>query len=126
MRTGRERMATMNRRSFLAQAAGFALVAREGLLPAPCHAHLLDSDGGTGTLSAVGMGVGPDVSRYRLTRDRVLKGTGPAYTPEFLLADVRAIPERRFTNFSGDLSGRWIGALSASARSTDFEILLSG
>jgi DUF1680 family protein len=57
------------------------------------------------------------VSRYRLTRDRVLNGTGPAYTPDFLLADVRAIPERRFTNFSGDLSGRWIGALSASARS---------
>lgn len=58
---------------------------------------------------------GPDISRYHLTLDRVLNGTSPAYTPEFLLEDILATPGRRFTNFSGDLSGRWIGALSASA-----------
>jgi len=107
----------MNRRRFLAQAAGLALTAHEALLPARCHASLLASDRDMRTSSAPGAEVGSDVSRYRLTRDRVLNGTGPAYTPDFLLADVRANPERRFTNFSGDLSGRWIGALSASARS---------
>jgi DUF1680 family protein len=34
-----------------------------------------------------------------------------------LLEDLRGTPGRRFTNFSGDLSGRWIGALAASASS---------
>ena len=109
--------ATVNRRSFMAQAAGVALTAHEALLPAPARAGVQALDRVAGAVSQPGPGVGPDVSRYRLTRDRVLHGTGPAYTRDFLLADVRAIPERRFTNFSGDLSGRWIGALSASSRS---------
>jgi DUF1680 family protein len=46
----------------------------------------------------------------------VLHGAGPAYTPEFLLEDIHGTPGRRFTNFSGDLSGRWIGALSSYAK----------
>ena len=57
----------------------------------------------------------PFYDRYRLTRDRVLSGTEPAYSSEFLLSDLRGEPGRRFTNFSGDLSGRWIGALASSS-----------
>jgi DUF1680 family protein len=54
-------------------------------------------------------------TRYRLTRDRVLQGAAPAYTPDFLLEDIAATPGRRFTNFSGDVSGRWIGALATAS-----------
>lgn len=53
---------------------------------------------------------------YQLTLERVLHGAGPAYTPQFLLEDIHATPGRRFTNFSGDLSGRWIGALSVASQ----------
>ncbi|WP_321476478.1 beta-L-arabinofuranosidase domain-containing protein [uncultured Paludibaculum sp.] len=53
--------------------------------------------------------------RYRLTIDRV-RGKGiPEYSRKLVLAD--AIPEagRRFTEFSGDVSGRYIGALASVA-----------
>jgi DUF1680 family protein len=55
-------------------------------------------------------------ARYELTLHRVLAGESPAYTEEFLLADVRPQPVRRFTEYSGDLSGRYIGALATAAR----------
>lgn len=58
----------------------------------------------------------PIRSRYELTLRRTLTGTSPAYTPDFLLADVRTTPGRRFTEYSGDLSGRYIGALATAAR----------
>ena len=54
--------------------------------------------------------------RFNLTLRRVLEGDGPRYSEEFLLADVRPTAERRFTEFSGDLSGRYIGALATAAR----------
>jgi DUF1680 family protein len=54
--------------------------------------------------------------RFALTLERVLSGEGPAYTEEFVLADVRPTAERRFTEFSGDVSGRYIGALATVAR----------
>ncbi|HLY41716.1 MAG TPA: beta-L-arabinofuranosidase domain-containing protein [Terracidiphilus sp.] len=57
----------------------------------------------------------PD-ARFELTLLRVLHGDAPAYTEEFLLADVRPTPERRFTEFSGDLSGRYIGAMAMAAK----------
>ncbi len=57
----------------------------------------------------------PLYARYCLTRDRVLSGTEPAYSSEFLFSDLRGEPGRRFTNFSGDTSGRWIGALASSS-----------
>jgi DUF1680 family protein len=50
-----------------------------------------------------------------LTLHRVLSGQGPAFTPEFLLADLKPRPERRFTEYSGDLSGRYIGALATAS-----------
>ena len=58
----------------------------------------------------------PMHDRYELTLRRVLTGDSPAYTEEFLLADVRPTAERRFTEFSGDLSGRYIGALATASQ----------
>ena len=87
----------MQRRAFLATTAAlpFALKAsaKEASLPAATPLH----------------------ARYRLTRDRILHGSSPAYTPDFLLEDITATPGRRFTNFSGDVSGRWVGALATAS-----------
>jgi DUF1680 family protein len=52
--------------------------------------------------------------RIRLTRDRLLTGGPPTMSDPFVLADVRLDPPRRFSNFSGDLSGRYIGALATA------------
>lgn len=52
--------------------------------------------------------------RFDAALERVLRGGPPAYTTEFLLADVVPRPTRRFTNFSGDLSGRYVGALAVN------------
>ncbi len=54
--------------------------------------------------------------RFDLTLERVLNGGPPVYDPPFLLADLIPRDARRFTNFSGDLSGRYIGALAAASR----------
>lgn len=53
--------------------------------------------------------------RFKLTLERVLHGEPPHYSKDFLLADVIPKNIRRFTNFSGDLSGRYIGALAAAS-----------
>lgn len=53
--------------------------------------------------------------RFNLTLRRVLEGDSPRYDQEFLLADVKPTAERRFTEYSGDLSGRYIGALVTAA-----------
>jgi DUF1680 family protein len=61
---------------------------------------------------------GPDShldERFKLTLHRVLEGDSPKYSHEFLLADVKPTAERRFTEYSGDLSGRYIGALATAA-----------
>ena len=55
-------------------------------------------------------------ARYELTLRRVLEGQSPAYSEEFLLADVRPEAVRRFTEYSGDTSGRYIGGLATAAR----------
>ena len=60
---------------------------------------------------------GPLADRIRLTRDRLLAGSGPRMSDDFVLADVRLTPPRRFANFSGDLSGRYIGALATAGGS---------
>ena len=70
------------------------------------------------TCAAVLLAAGPAffagelTERFNRTLERVLRGGPPAYDEAFLLADV--IPEdvRRFTKFSGDLSGRYVGALA--------------
>jgi len=52
--------------------------------------------------------------RLQLTMERILRGESPKYDEAFVLADVVPRPTRRFSNFSGDLSGRYIEALSIS------------
>ncbi|HEY6491317.1 MAG TPA: beta-L-arabinofuranosidase domain-containing protein [Terracidiphilus sp.] len=61
-------------------------------------------------------GSGPVRARFDQTLRRVLDGDSPAYTEEFVLADVRPTPERRFTEYSGDVSGRYIGALATASQ----------
>src|SRR5208282_5879836 len=59
---------------------------------------------------------GGDLSlRLKLTMDRILYGDSPRYDEAFVIADVIPLATRRFTNFSGDLSGRYIEALSIAA-----------
>jgi DUF1680 family protein len=58
----------------------------------------------------------PIRGRFDLTLERALHGDSPSFTEEFLLADVKPTPERRFTEYSGDLSGRYIGALATAAQ----------
>jgi DUF1680 family protein len=94
----------MNRRSFLGTLAAIPLTPSLAFANAPS----------------------PTASRRdHLTLDRVLHGINPAYTPDFLLEDIHATPGRRFTEFSGDVSGRWIGALASASAGygTPFPIL---
>jgi DUF1680 family protein len=51
--------------------------------------------------------------RVRLTARRLTESGVPAYADDFVLADVTLDTRRRFWNFSGDLSGRWIEAVAA-------------
>lgn len=53
-------------------------------------------------------------TRIDLVSSRMLEGAEPRFTPDFVLADVelRADYPRRFSNYSGDLSGRVIGAFA--------------
>ena len=106
----------MNRRNFLAKSAALPFAARAAMLEAQNATQ--DQDRRPPKQAARFSESGnPNLDRYHLTLDRVLRGKNPEYTPEFLLEDLRGEPGRRFTNFSGDLSGRWIGALAASSSS---------
>ncbi len=102
---------TMNRRNFLKTAAAAPLLASS----TPLSSESAPSET-TATQGAPQATNAPLRDRYELTLRRVLSGTAPAFTDEFLLADVRPTSGRRFTEFSGDLSGRYIGALSTAAR----------
>jgi len=55
--------------------------------------------------------------RLQLTMKRILQGDSPKYDEPFVVADVIPQATRRFTNFSGDLSGRYIEALSIASLS---------
>ncbi len=107
----------MNRRSFVKSvtlmplAAGQLAVAATEPAPAKSQSHLNVAE--VGSLPASSR---PLRSRYGLTLQRVLAGESPAYSEEFLLADVRPTAARRFTEYSGDVSGRYIGALATAAR----------
>jgi DUF1680 family protein len=57
-------------------------------------------------------------ARFDLTLHRILQGGPPHFDDAFVLADVVPQNTRRFTNFSGDVSGRYIGALAAAAHHT--------
>lgn len=57
-------------------------------------------------------------ARIALAYDRLLSGEVPRFTEQFILADVMLDPgyPRRFSEYSGDLSGRVIGALASMPR----------
>jgi DUF1680 family protein len=67
-------------------------------------------------LSAASILAGNLTERFNLTTKRVLKDGPPVFDEKFILADAEAKPGRRFTQFSGDVSGRYIGALSLASR----------
>ena len=50
--------------------------------------------------------------RVKLTADRLISGRIPEFSREFVLADVALTPPRRFNEYSGDLSGRYVEALA--------------
>jgi DUF1680 family protein len=100
----------MNRRKFVTLAA-FAPLAFE-VAPLPMQSQ--DSAQSAGSTEPNSSGWLFD--RFQLTLNRVVHGDSPAYTEAFVLADVRPTPERRFTEYSGDVSGRYLGALATAAR----------
>jgi len=65
---------------------------------------------------ATGAMAGELTSRMELSLDRVRRGGPPVYSDDFVLAD--AVPQhlRRFTEFSGDVSGRYLSALATVAQ----------
>lgn len=52
--------------------------------------------------------------RLRISVDRIMKGDEPVFDMDFIVQDVALNPlfARRFEEFSGDLSGRYLGAVS--------------
>jgi DUF1680 family protein len=51
-------------------------------------------------------------ARVALSAQRLSGGRVPAFSREFVLADVALDPPRRFNEYSGDLSGRYVEALA--------------
>ncbi|HET6169464.1 MAG TPA: beta-L-arabinofuranosidase domain-containing protein [Terracidiphilus sp.] len=101
----------MNRRNFVQAAALVPLLAgRAPLLSAAMPAANPEKN------TAPDVSMTPIRGRFDLTLERALHGDSPSFTEEFLLADVKPTPERRFTEYSGDLSGRYIGALATAAQ----------
>lgn len=109
-------MSKIDRRNFVKAAAslpfagGFRGFALEDSIPAVGREQRRDSRAG-------------DLGRrFDLTLQRALRGEAPRYSEEFLLADVRPTAERRFTEYSGDLSGRYIGGMATAARVYGIEV----
>lgn len=102
----------MNRRSFIRTTGLFSLAGHASRLT---FASISPSDqipAATPNASSLS----PLRDRFNLSLQRVLHGDSPTYSEEFVLADVRLTPERRFTEFSGDVSGRYVGALATASR----------
>ncbi|WP_263355330.1 glycoside hydrolase family 127 protein [Acidicapsa acidisoli] len=107
----------MNRRKFV-QAAALAPLAAGNLRSAFASGFSSSAESGKAAVSMAEQdwpGT-PIHDRYELTLRRVLEGRSPEYTEEFVLDDVRPAAGRRFTEYSGDISGRYIGALSTASR----------
>ena len=53
--------------------------------------------------------------RIAMAQDRMLHGKNPVFTDDFIIADVALRPDypRRFANYSGDISGRYLGAFAS-------------
>ena len=95
------------RRTFLGQlaigTAGLAAARKAGAAPASATPPTEPGTRPAGDLAR----------RIGLTARRLTSTGVPAYTDDFILADVTLDTRRRFWNFSGDLSGRWVEALAA-------------
>lgn len=65
-------------------------------------------------------------ARIALVFDRFYRVAEPAFTDDFILADVKLDPAypRRFDEFSGDISGRFIGAVAMMSRGEADDALL--
>ena len=74
---------------------------------------------GLSLAAATTLPAGELTARMNLTLDRVRHGGPPEYTDAFVLADAIPKHERRFTEFSGDVSGRYLGALAIVAQQND-------
>lgn len=70
-------------------------------------------------LACLTLTAGDLTDRFQLTLDRVKTGGPPRYTEALVLADVIPQATRRFTNYSGDVSGRYIGALATASPFAD-------
>jgi DUF1680 family protein len=105
----------MNRRNFVKSAA-LAPLAAGSLRPSFASQLVAEPMPKTEKNPAGAASGTPIHARYEVTLRRVLDGDAPKYTSEFVLEDVKATPGRRFTEFSGDVSGRYIGALATAAR----------
>jgi DUF1680 family protein len=107
----------LDRRKFLEGAAALPLAAAslKSFASGPNSGPAADASHSASDALAGASSDTPHRDRYQLSLTRVLSGTQPEFTHDFLLADIKGTPGRRFTNFSGDLSGRWIGALAASS-----------
>jgi DUF1680 family protein len=95
------------RRTFLGQlaigTAGLAAARKAGAAPASATPPTEPGTRPAGDLAR----------RIELTARRLTSTGVPAYTDDFILADVTLDTRRRFWNFSGDLSGRWVEAVAA-------------
>jgi len=67
-------------------------------------------------LCAVSAFAGDLTDRFDRTLGRVLDGDGPRYDAELLLADLEDDGSRLFADFTGDLSGRFLGATATAGR----------
>ena len=105
----------MNRRKFMKSAA-LAPLAASAIRPSFASQLQPDQLPKAGKEPAAVDSGTPIRDRYEVTLKRVLNGDAPRYTSEFVLEDVKATPGRRFTEFSGDVSGRYIGALATASR----------
>jgi len=94
------------RRTFLGQLAAGTTVLAAAYKGAAAPATAGPMDPGTRP-------AGDLARRVELTARRLTETGVPAYTEDLVLADVTLDTRRRFWNFSGDLSGRWIEALAA-------------
>jgi hypothetical protein len=115
----------LHRRKFLIGASALSLAVKgpSALSARPRAASPVDHGSGADEAQ---LEAEPIAARYQLTIEPVLHGTGPAYTPEFLLEDIQGIKSHRFTNFSRDVSGRRIGALAtaSAASGRNFPLLI--
>jgi len=107
---------SVSRRSFLQTAGGAAVaaaVASSSSRGFSAVREQLSSRPGsrTGTLFVP---AGELRIRIGMTQQRLTKSGVPRFSIPFIIADVSLDPKypRRFTNYSGDLSGRYIGALA--------------